>query len=173
MSAETRYPTIGPGVCGHIHEETRDNTAGTTSYRYDNEGPYAMWEIIKEEVTVMLDIIKQSKSAYCSPVVIFKKKDGSNRFFINFRKLNLMTRFDTEPMGNPDDIIAKLHGNKFFTKIDLSKGYWQIQIHSLRNAQRMLQVKQDALRTGQLSSNVQSNDEEGAAPGEEHRTLCG
>ena len=66
--------------------------------------PYAMWEIIKEEVTAILDadIIEPSKSAYCSPVVIVKKKDGSDRFCIDFRKLNLITKFDTEPMGNPD-----------------------------------------------------------------------
>ena len=31
-------------------------------------------------------------------------------------------------MGNPDDIMAKLSGNKSYTKIDLSKGYWQIQM---------------------------------------------
>ena len=31
-------------------------------------------------------------------------------------------------MGNPDDIMAKLIGYKFFTKIHLSKGYWQIQM---------------------------------------------
>ena len=83
-----------------------------------------MWEIIKEEVTVMLeaDITEPVKSAYCSPIMIVKKKYGSNRFCIDFRKLNLMNKFDTELMGNPDDIITKLSGNKFYT----SKGYWQI-----------------------------------------------
>ena len=50
-----------------------------------------------------------------------KKKDGSNRFCIDFQKLNLMTKFDAKPMGNPDDIMAKLGSNKFFTKIVLSK----------------------------------------------------
>ena len=39
-----------------------------------------------------------------------------------------MTKFDTEQMGNPDDIMEKLSGNKFFTKIDLCEGYWQIQM---------------------------------------------
>ena len=31
-------------------------------------------------------------------------------------------------MGNLDDIMAKLGHNKFFAKIDLSKGYWQRQL---------------------------------------------
>ena len=63
--------------------------------------PYAMQEIIKDEVTAMLkaDITEPSKSAYCSPVVIVKKKDGFNRFCIEFRKLNLMTKFDRD--GEP------------------------------------------------------------------------
>ena len=92
--------------------------------------PYAMQEIINEDVEAMLeaDIIEPSKSAYCSLVVIVEKRDGSNKFCIDFRKLNLMTNFDTESMGNPDDIMAILNGNKFFTKIDLSKGYWHIQM---------------------------------------------
>ena len=70
---------------------------------------YAMPEIIKEEVEAMLeaDIIEPSRSVYCSLVVIVKKKDDSNRFCINFRKLNLMSKVDTQPMGNPDDIMAK------------------------------------------------------------------
>ena len=75
--------------------------------------PYAMREIIKEEVEVMLeaDIIESSKSAYYLSVMIVKKKDGSNRFCIDFWKLNLMTKLDTEPMRDPDDIMAKLSGN--------------------------------------------------------------
>ena len=62
---------------------------------------YAMRKIIKEEVITILeaDIIEPSKSVNCSPVVIIKKKDGSNRFSIDFRKLNLMTKFDTEVVG--------------------------------------------------------------------------
>jgi hypothetical protein len=36
------------------------------------------------------------------------------------------TKFDSELMGNPEDMVAQLDGKKFFTKIDLSKGYWQI-----------------------------------------------
>ena len=40
-------------------------------------------------VMLEADIIEPSKSAYCSLVVIVTKKDGSSRFSIDFRKLNL------------------------------------------------------------------------------------
>lgn len=39
-----------------------------------------------------------------------------------------MTIFDAEPIGNPDAIFAKLTRGKFFSKIDLYKGYWQIRM---------------------------------------------
>ena len=42
--------------------------------------------------------------------------------------LNPITKFDAEPMGNSDDIMAKLSDSKFFTKIDLIKGHWHIQM---------------------------------------------
>ena len=58
---------------------------------------------LKDEVEAMLeaDIIEPPKSAYCSQVTIVKKKLGSNRFCIDFRKLNLMTKFNAEPMEIP------------------------------------------------------------------------
>ena len=55
-----------------------------------------------------------------------KKPDGSNRFCIDFRKLNRVTVFDPEPIPNPQDLFASLSKSCFFTKLDLTKGYWQI-----------------------------------------------
>ena len=37
-----------------------------------------------------------------------------------------MTEFDAEPMPNMEEIINRMSGHKCFTKIDLSKGYWQV-----------------------------------------------
>ena len=78
----------------------------------------------------MLDagVIEPSNSPYNSPIVIVKKKDGTNRFCIDYRRLNAVTKFDNEPMGNPEDIMTKLSKDKYFTKIDLTKGYWQIPV---------------------------------------------
>ena len=92
--------------------------------------PYSVRQAEKEEVDRMLasDIIERSDSPYCSPIVMVKKKDGSMRFCIDFRRINQITIVDSEPMPNPEDIFATLEGDAFFTKIDLSKGYWQIPL---------------------------------------------
>ena len=57
-----------------------------------------------------------------------KKKDNNNRVGVDYRKLNKLTVIDPEPMPTAEHLFQKLSGDKFFTKIDLSKGYWQIII---------------------------------------------
>ena len=92
--------------------------------------PYNMLEVVNKEVDQMLkmNIIEPSTSPYSSPVVIVKKKDGSNRFCIDFRGLNSQTVFDAEPMPDADQIFSKLATNTIFSKLDLSKGYWQVPL---------------------------------------------
>ena len=70
-----------------------------------------------------LDIIEPSNSPYASPVVLVKKHDGSYRFCCDFRKLNSVTVFDAEPIGNPEELFVKMADSKYFSKIDLSKEY--------------------------------------------------
>ena len=50
------------------------------------------------------------------------------RFCIDFRNLNKITVYDAEPIPNPEEIFSKLATSNYFTKIDLSKGYWQIRL---------------------------------------------
>ena len=92
--------------------------------------PYAKRETVQNEVEAMLNagIIERAKSDFNAPIVLVKKKDGSSRFCLDFRRLNDVTKFDTEPMTNVDDILAKLQGDRYFTKIDLAKGYWQCKM---------------------------------------------
>ena len=92
--------------------------------------PYMVREEIRKEIQTMLDlkIIERSEAPYVSPVVLVRKKDGTNRFCVDYRRLNQITIFDPEPMTNPNDIYAKLKTNVYFSKIDLCKGYWQISV---------------------------------------------
>nr|XP_022307941.1 uncharacterized protein LOC111113940 [Crassostrea virginica] len=92
--------------------------------------PYSLEETVNKEVNDMLqmNIIEHSDSPYCSPVVIVPKKDGTNRFCIDFRLLSNQTVFDSEPMPDANEMFSKLAGHRCFSKIDLSKGYWQVKL---------------------------------------------
>jgi len=70
-------------------------------------------------------IIRKSESAYASPVVVVKKKDGSNRVCIDYRRLNAVTKFDPHPAPVRTEIFQNLSKDKFFSRVDHSKGYWQ------------------------------------------------
>ena len=92
--------------------------------------PYAKVKVIGEEVDAMLKmgVIEPAASCYNAPVVLVAKDDGSNRFCIDYRKLNQATKFDAEPIPDINQIFSKLSDKKVFSKIDLSKGYWQIKM---------------------------------------------
>ena len=74
------------------------------------------------------DVIESSDSPYSSPIVLVKKKDGSIRFCIDYRALNAITVGDACPIPDHDAIMSKMCNTKYFTKLDLTKGYWQIGI---------------------------------------------
>ncbi|XP_062609261.1 uncharacterized protein LOC134271008 [Saccostrea cucullata] len=95
--------------------------------------PFAMIERVKEEVSKMLEmgVIEESESLYSSPIVLVVKKDKTYRFCVDFRGLNRINVFDAEPMPDMDAIFAKLSGHKFFSRLDLSKSYWQVPLHLL------------------------------------------
>ena len=92
--------------------------------------PFQSEQIVAEEVRKMLSlgVIDPSSSPYSSPAVLVKKKDQSTRFCIDFRHLNKITRFDSETIPDTEASFVFLRGKKYFSKIDLTKGYWQIPL---------------------------------------------
>lgn len=76
----------------------------------------------------LLDIIEPSKSAWSSPIVPVRKKDGKIRLCIDYRKLNAVTKSDKFPLPNLNDAIFGLHGMKYFTSLDLVRGYYQLPL---------------------------------------------
>ena len=67
--------------------------------------PLGHKEVIKQEIQKMLDkdVIEPSTSPWASPVVLVKKKDGTVRFCIDYRRLNEATVKDAYPLPRIED----------------------------------------------------------------------
>ena len=88
-------------------------------------------EVTTSEINKMLEqnVIQFSTSPWAAPVHLIPKKDGSIRFCIDYRKLNLQTKKDVYPLPRIDDILDSLGKAKIRSKLDLTSGYWQIPVH--------------------------------------------
>ena len=73
-------------------------------------------------------LIRPSKSSYGAPVLLTKKKDGGWRFCVDYRALNAITVKNKYPLPRIDELFDRLQGAKYFSKIDLRSGYWQIKV---------------------------------------------
>ena len=73
-------------------------------------------------------VVVPSSSAWSSPVVLVRKKDGSVRWCVDYRKLNDVTVKDAYPLPRIDMCLECLGSAKLFSTMDLQSGYWQIEM---------------------------------------------
>ena len=92
--------------------------------------PQAYREAVLKELQEMEEngVIEPSCSEWASPIVVAKKKDGSIRLCIDYRKLNAATPMDAYPMPRVDELLDKIGGAKFISTLDLARGYWQVPV---------------------------------------------
>ena len=92
--------------------------------------PPSRREETKKLVQEMLDqqVIQPSSSPWALPIVLVRKKDGSTRFCVDYRKVNTVTRKDAYQLPRIDDTLDTLAGSKWFSTLHLISGYWQVEI---------------------------------------------
>ena len=84
----------------------------------------------QEQIDQMLkdDIIEPSVSEYNSPVFLVKKPNGKWRFTFDGRAINKITKFDSEPQPNLRTMFDDLCHAKYFSCVDLTSSFWQIEV---------------------------------------------
>jgi transposase InsO family protein len=92
--------------------------------------PPALYEEVKQHLREMEDIgvIEESNSPYSSNIVLIRKKDGSLRFCIDYRRLNKITVKDAFALPRIDEILEVMRGASWFSTLDLRSGFWQMEV---------------------------------------------
>ena len=85
---------------------------------------------LKSQLQELLDkgFVRPSISPWGAPVLFVKKKDGTLRLCIDYRRLNQATIKNKYPLPRIDDLFDQLQGASVFSKIDLRSGYYQIRV---------------------------------------------
>ena len=114
---------------GEIHElemdiKLTDDIPVNEAYRHL---PRKLYDDVKAYLNDLIinGWIQESHSDYASPIVCVRKKDGSMRLCVDYRKLNLKTVPDRHPIPRVQDLLDGLGGQKYFTTLDMAKAYHQ------------------------------------------------
>lgn len=105
---------------------TSDTPVSYRPYKLSHQEKLRVRDIIRD----LLDkgIIRESESAYASPILLVKKRDGTDRLVIDFRALNHITVKDRYPLPLIEDQIDRLGSSEYFTILDMATGFYQIPI---------------------------------------------
>ena len=85
---------------------------------------------LKLQLQELLSIgfIRPSVSPWGAPVLFVKKRDGSLRMCIDYRRLNHVTIKNKYPLPRIDELFDQLQGAAYFSKIDLRSEYYRLLV---------------------------------------------
>jgi len=70
----------------------------------------------------------EEETEWASPIVLVKKKNGSWRFCIDFRRINQAEKAN-HPLPRVDTTLDAMAGCTRFTSLDIKSAYWQVMVH--------------------------------------------
>ena len=84
-------------------------------------------KILREQLQA--SVIPESSSPWASPIIYVRKKDGSIRPCVDYRRLNECTQKCAHPIPETSSCLDSLNGAKYVSSLDLRSGYWQIKVN--------------------------------------------
>ena len=90
--------------------------------------PYHQQEEVQNDLTKteQSGIIKKYSSPWAFTIVVVRKKDGSARICVEYRRLNDISRKDAHPLPRIEDIFDVLRGSKYCSTLNLVSGCHQV-----------------------------------------------
>ena len=76
------------------------------------------------------DIIEKSDSPWSSPLVPVKKKDGTVRWAVDYRRVNQCLEFDSFPLPRIQPLLERAGGNQVYSTLDATQAYHNIRINT-------------------------------------------
>lgn len=77
--------------------------------------------------------ISPSNSPWSFPVLVARHRSGKLRMCVNYKRLNAVTRKDSYPLPNIQDLLNNLGGNAYYSTLDLCQGFHQCQLSEERD----------------------------------------
>ena len=99
-----------------------------------HKSPYRLSSTKMEELKCQIEVlleqgwIRPSSSPFGAPVLFVPKKGGQWRMCIDYRALKKITVKSRYPLPKVKELMDRLHGARYFTKLDLYLGYHQIRL---------------------------------------------
>lgn len=70
----------------------------------------------------------EKPTEWCAPMVVVGKANGKVRICTDFTELNKSVIRERQMLPSVDETLAQLKQSKFFSKLDCSNGFWQIEL---------------------------------------------
>ena len=87
-------------------------------------------DVVKQhlEETLEKGFIETSKAPFVSPILLSRKPDGGLRFWVDYRKLNSITKKTRYPLPLIPETLGRAGKYKWFTKLDIRQAFHRIRI---------------------------------------------
>ena len=70
-----------------------------------------------------------SKAPFASPILFAEKPNGGLRFCVDYRKLNAITKRNRYPIPLIDEVLARIQGCKYLTRLDIIAAFNKLRMH--------------------------------------------
>ena len=113
-------------ACPRVEVSERTSTLFNSPRLRVKPYPILFFKVSPKEIEniIRMGVILPYVSPYYSPLLLFKKPDGSNRLVVDFRQLLRATILDAEPMINPKLIFENISRDQYF---DNTYSLWRLR----------------------------------------------